>query len=280
MRNILLLLMCGLILPPLLACNRSTKQDKPELRVTEATAPTPSVCALPGEPEVLDSEPETGSVLLRWEGLVQHAWSTTSSPDSDAFASYRARIEDADAALRVPVADPPEPETDFMREVWRREDLNIAAANSGEAGTLRKAHCFEKLFYAFQAERYDAITQPTEFVVAQVVKETEQGLMTRVYFGSSKNMFPSKRFYPFAAAAKDISEGWRFEVFLHNHPPQRLGEKPALGVPAPSTNDVMLARSLAEGEGLRRVLVTNGFYTIDIPTELLDRYQIPPAREQ
>ena len=48
----------------------------------------------------------------------------------------------------------------------------------------------------------------------------------------------------------------------------------ALGVPAPSTNDVMLARSLAEGEGLRRVLVTNGFYTIDIPTELLDRYQI------
>ena len=275
MRNIPHLIACCLLLSTVLsACNRNTKDEARTAATSSSTSS--SVCTLPGEPAVLDSEAETGSLLLRWEGPVQAGWSTTANPDSKAFASYRARIVEAGAALRIPVADPPTPENDFMREVWRREDLNIAAATSGEAGTLREAQCLEKLFYAFQAERYDAIEQPAEFVVVQVTKQTEQGPMARMYLGSSENMFPSKRFYPFEAASKDIDEGWRFEFFLHTHPPQRLGEKPALGVPAPSTNDVMLARSLTAGSGLQRVLVTNGFYTIDIPTEMLDRYQVPP----
>jgi len=271
------LLVLASCLSLLASCASKSTREDPLVDGPKAPAVSEVACELPGEPEVIDQDGD--ALLLRWEGQTDAVWRSTQAPSSEAFASYVERIEAAGADLEEPVADPPVIEDDFMREVWRREDLNEAMSRSGEGGTLRRAHCIEKLFYAYQAERFDALDHPTEFIVAKVTKEGDEGTMARFYFGASSEMFPPKRFYPFDAAAKDVEAGWTFEFFLHNHTPRKLGDKPALGPPSPSINDVMLARSLAASSRLKRVLVTNGFYTIDIPSEKLALYQIPPTRE-
>ena len=85
-------------------------------------------------------------------------------------------------------------------------------------------------------------------------------------------MFPPKRFYGLEEVEADVAAGWQYWVVLHNHTLGRLDGKPALGVPAPSTNDVQLFRELMEQLGLREVWVTNGMYTGVVPSENLGRF--------
>lgn len=212
------------------------------------------------------------AVLWVWETTHDPVWSQELLPDSDALAVYRHTIRDAGGALREPIADPPQVDSDRMREVWRREDRNVELALSGEAGVVRPVQCFEAIFFALQSERFDPVGHPTEFIVATVRKGDD----VKLYFGAGDTVFPPKNVYPFAAVEQDVASGWTFESALHNHTVQTHDGQPALGVPAPSTNDVMLSRSLADRLGLERVLVTNGFYTVEIEAEHLDAYEVPP----
>ena len=241
-----------------------------------AGTPVNPRCALGVEPRELRRD--GNAVLLVWELAWQDVFAEPVLPPSEALAAYRQGIVEAGAALREPVADPPVMDTDELREIWRREFHNRDMAYSGDFGTLRPMQCLEALFFAYQTNRFPELTQPTEFIVAILRREVNGQTRLRAYFAASDTLFPPKAFYPFDEAARDAAEGWEFWLVLHNHTVQRHDGKPALGVPAPSTNDVALFRSLAAGSGLQIIQVTNGFFTVEIPAGHLDAYEgpVPP----
>jgi len=115
-------------------------------------------------------------------------------------------------------------------------------------------------------------TEDARMVEVCALLRSPDGARARVYFGAGMEAFPPKSVYPFDWVGEDVRTGWIFEAALHNHPLQVIQEAHRLGVPAPSTSDVTLSRALAESMGLERVLVTNGFYTMDLPTSKLGGY--------
>ena len=233
-------------------------------RETPATGPT--TCALP-PPTVLRWQ--GNAVLLRWDLPASPMWSSAELPGDTAYQAYRAAIVAAGADLPRPIADPP-PATDDP-EVWRREDLNTAQMyDAGGGGSVRPIQCLEAALFALQHARHDELTHPTEFV-SQVL---EQGDRVRVYFGASDELFPPKRFYAREEVEADVAAGWSYRAVLHNHTIRTLDGKPALGSPAPSTNDVQLFRGLAEDLALREIWVTNGLYTGVVPAEHLGQFQV------
>ena len=229
----------------------------------------PVVCELGASLEVLVDE--EGAQLVVWEIDEPTSLRSSELPDAPAYQRYRGVIERAGADLRVPVWDPPEIESERMAEVWRREFHNIDMAASGEAGEIRPVECWEALMLARRFEEHDALTESSEFIAAYLVKDGR----ARVYYGAGPGMFPPRRVYPFDHVAADVAKGWRFERFLHNHTVTSNKGAPALGVAAPSTNDVMLSKSLIASMGLEFVLVTNGFYTVEIPAGSIGAYEGP-----
>ena len=238
--------------------------------------PIDARCSLPAAPLELHREGE--AVLLVWELTWHDVWSQAVLPESDGLTTYRQGILDANAALREPVADPPVADDAAMEEIWRREFANRDVAYAGEAGTIRPIQCFEALFFAYQTDRVPQLTQPTEFIVAALTREVDGQTHVKIYFAAGDEMFPPKAVYPFEHAETDVADGWTFWTMLHNHTVQSLEGAPALGVPVPSTSDVALSLALAEQLGLESIRVTNGFYTIDIPAALLERYEGPPPQ--
>jgi hypothetical protein len=186
-------------------------------------------------------------------------------PDAPGYLAYRAAILAAGADQARPVSDPPQPKDDADRELWRKEDRNIALMYSG-GGEVRRIRCLEAALFALQDARYSQLSHPTEFV-AHVLRRDDR---IKVYVGGSDQLFPPKRFYGLEEVAADVAAGWQYWVVLHNHPLAALAGKPALGVPAPSTSDVELFSGLVARLGLREVWVTNGMYTGVVPaTNLL-----------
>ena len=99
-----------------------------------------------------------------------------------------------------------------------------------------------------------------------------RGDRLKVYVWGSDQPFPPRAGYGQDEARADISAGWQFSVFLHNHTIGTLKGQPVLGLPGPSTSDVQLSRSLATNLGLREVWVTNGIYTGVVTAESLGRF--------
>ncbi len=261
------LLLLGALLTA--ACQSAPTPTAPQ---TQPSVPAPQECKALGEPDVLAQH--EGASLVRWELPANDVWRAQALPKSPALARYRARIQAAGGDLLHPVADAPDIPNDYMREVWRREDHNRDLAYSGKAGRVRPVQCWEALMLARHFERVDPFKTPSEFIAAMTL--SPNGQRVRFYFGAGTEAFPPKQVYPFEAVSQDVGRGWRFEGFLHNHTVRSHNGQPALGVPAPSTNDVMLSRGLVSELGMGAVWVTNGFYTADIPAEALDGYLTPP----
>jgi hypothetical protein len=178
-------------------------------------------------------------------------------------------IDIAGANQIRPPLELPQPTDAAEREVWRREGLNEELMYSG-GGAVRRIHCLEAALFARQHERYPQLTHPTEFV-AHILR---RGDRLKVYFWGSDQPFPPRAGYGQDEARVDISAGWQFSAFLHNHTIGTLKGKPALGFAGPSTSDVQLSRSLAANLGLREVWVTNGMYTGVVTAESLGRFSI------
>lgn len=245
----------------------------PRPEVSTPPAP-PTRCALPAAPEIVKRD--GAAVLERWELPAADVLFSAALPDDAGYARYRRAIHEAGGDVIHPIADPPEITTDALREVWRREDLNLALAYSGQGGTIRPIHCLEALLFARQHARHDELTSPTELGVLVLRRIIDGQPMLRIYMGSSDVMFPPHSVYGSDEATADHAAGWELLVHLHNHTIRKHAGKPALGVTAPSTNDVQFLRSLAEHTGLASAWVTNGVFTIEIPAAALARYQ-PPA---
>jgi hypothetical protein len=190
-------------------------------------------------------------------------------PEASGFASFRSAITEAGGDHQRPEADPPRPTTDAEREMWRREDAN-AALVYGEDGEVRPVRCLEAALFARQDARYSQLTRPTEFI-AHVLRREDR---LKVYFGAGDATFPPRSVYGLDRVRGDVAAGWEYWAILHNHTVRTLNGRPALGVPAPSTSDVQLFRSLVAELGLREVWVTNGMYTGIVPAERLSKFHV------
>ncbi|WP_437300113.1 hypothetical protein [Sorangium sp. So ce426] len=247
----------------------------PQLPSAAAVAGTveapPPRCALPGAPTVVRRE--GNAVLQVWEVPAAPVLFEEVLPSAPGYLAYRKAIAAAGGDLERPVADPPQPRDDAERELWRREDENVALMYGG-AGRVRPIRCLEAALFAAQDARYSELTQPTEFIASILRREVGGRPQLKIYFGGSDAMFPPKAFYGFDEVRRDVAAGWEYWVVLHNHTVRTLDGKPALGVPAPSTGDVQISRGLVKELGLRAVWVTNGFYTGEATAEELARYRI------
>jgi hypothetical protein len=223
-------------------------------------------CALPATPDVIVRDGT--AALVRWDVPDDDVWWQPVIPDDAAYLAYRRAIRDAGADLARPIADETIARTDDEREIWRRERLNAELAFGGDAGRVRPVHCLDAVLFALQNARHDELTTPTEFVALVLRKDST----LRIYAGSGDEMFPPKSVYGIDQARRDVADGWKLDLHLHNHTIQKRGVRPALGTPAPSTGDVQLLRGLATDLGLARVWVTNGMFTVDIPASALPRY--------
>jgi hypothetical protein len=257
----------------LLACACSAP---PVNRASDPVDPVDHRCALPPAPTVVARDGT--AVLQYWDIADEPLWFSPVIPDDARYLAYRKAIRAAGAALVRPIADPPATTTPAEVEMWRRENLNADVAYSGTAGTVRPVHCLDAALFAYQHARHDELVKPTEFI-AHVLRKTVAGRPTlRIYFGAGDEMFPPKAVYGFDQVKHDVADGWRFVVTLHDHTITKRGDRPALGPPVPSTNDVHLLRNITEDVALDSVWVTNGYFTIEIPIAALVRYHGPAPR--
>ena len=210
-------------------------------------------CELPA-PTVLLSE--SGGVLQVWELPEQPVWFSDTLPRAAGYVAYRAAIRSAGADQSRPSVDVPKTQGDAEREVWRREQANVALMYAG-GGDVRAIGCLEAALFSLQDSRYSELTRPTEFIAH--IRRKDGRL--KLYFGAGDGPFPPKSVYGIEEAAADVAAGWTYWVALHNHPLQTHGGKLVLGVPVPSTSDVSLLAGLVARLGLREVWVTNGMYT-------------------
>ena len=234
-----------------------------------APDPVDPRCALPATPTELVHDGE--AILLRWDLPAGDTWFAPVVPDSAKYVAFRRTIREADAALERPISDAPPETTGPQREIWRRERANADLAYGGVA-RVRPIRCIEAALFAYQHARYDELTRPTELISLILRKDAT----LRVYFGASDQMFPPKQLYGTAEAEQDVANGWRVLGHLHNHTIGKRGDRPALGTPVPSTNDVLLLRGLRDDLHLEMVWVTNGYFTGEVPAVALDRFQTPP----
>lgn len=197
--------------------------------------------------------------LERWDLADTGALFTPALPEDPAYRAFRDTVRADGAELRHPIADRRPPTDDAEREIWRREDHNAALVLSGQAATLRPVQCLEALIFDPERET--------------IVLALRRGTRTRIYVGTSDQMFPPKTVYGTTQAAADVTDGWRFDVVLHNHTVQRRGDRIALGMPTLSTADVSLFRNLVDDLGLRSAWVTNGVYTAEVPAADFPRFE-------
>lgn len=113
--------------------------------------PIDARCVLPSEPTVVLQD--GAAVLLTWEFAAADVYSQPVVPADSAFLSYRAAIRADGGALRHPIADPPDPQTDAEVEMWRDEDFNHDLAQAGEVGVLEPIRCLDALLFAYQNSR-------------------------------------------------------------------------------------------------------------------------------
>jgi len=223
-------------------------------------------CELPA-PTVLRRDGE--ALLQVWDVPQADIWVSERLPVAPSYDAYRAAIRAAGSDQIRPLADPPAPKDDAEREMWRREDLNVDLMYTG-SGEVRPVRCLEAALFALQDARSSQLTTPTEFI-AYVLR---RGDRLKIYFGGSDQAVPPKSVYGTDAVAADVAAGWRYWVMLHSHTLRMRDGKPALGVPAPSTNDVQFSRGLVMSLGLQEVWVINGIYTGVVTSADLPKFSV------
>ena len=261
-----LLLMLGA-----LACDQAPEQRAERFDAVSAQGNEMRLCEMPGRTRtILDRD---GLILETWELPSAEVLSQTELPDGPAFLRYRAAVEQDGANVLRPVADPPIIRTEAEAEVWRDEDFNNELVFNSGVGSIDPITCLDALLFSRQASRISQIEQPTEFLASVLRRETATGQDLVVVFGAGSEMFPPREVYGFEVVDSLVAEGWSYWYAIHNHTVQKNGDLLALGVPAPSTSDVGLYRSLAEEMGLQSFRVTNGFYTFSASVDELGAFR-------
>ncbi len=195
-------------------------------------------------------------MLQTWELPEHPLWFSDTLPSVAGYVTYRGAIQDAGSDQPRPAVTVPNVQLNAERELWRREQANVALMYGG-AGDIRAVRCLDAALFALQDARYSQLTHPTEFIGHVLRKDGR----LKIYFGAGDGAFPPKSVYGIDEVEADVAAGWSYWAALHNHPIQRRAERLTLGVPVPSTSDVELLSELVARLGLREVWVTNGIYT-------------------
>ena len=225
-------------------------------------------CDLPSQRTTIRAH--GGAVLETWTLRLEDVL-VDALPGEPAFVEYRAAIERDSADLRRPVQDPPDIGSEAAAAVWRDEFFNNDLVFEEGVGAVEPISCLDALLFARQAGRVSQLDRPTEFSASVLRRADLTHTDLMVVFGAGSEMFVPRDFYGFDVVGDLMDEGWSLWYTIHNHTVKRNGDRLALGVPVPSTNDVQLLRSLSESLGLDSVRVTNGFYTFRASVDKLDR---------
>ena len=253
-----------------LACDRAPRPAPQDLQSAASKADTIAPCKMPTQ--ITNIVERDGAILETWT-FHSKGVATSQLPKDPAFLSYRAAIERDGANVRRPVADPPVARTEADVAVWRDEQFNNDLAFGGTVGSVNPISCLDALLFSRQATRVSQIDHPTEFLASVLRRETDSGADLVVVFGAGSEMFPPKDVYGFDVVRRFVADGWRYWYAIHNHTVQKNGKLLALGVPAPSTSDVQLYRSLGKEMRMDSLRVTNGFYTFSASVNELGAFR-------
>src|SRR5262245_43440320 len=103
--------------------------------LAQSTKPTP--CELP-QAAVLIAD--GSAILQRWEIPDHPVWFSDALPQSPGYAAYRATIRAMDSDDPRPAVDVTAAQRAADRELWRREEANVALMYAG-AGEVRSVRC-------------------------------------------------------------------------------------------------------------------------------------------
>lgn len=258
------------VLAVLLACAPAADEH---YQFGQAETAVASACRMPIDRTTVRAE--SGAILETWEVSLEDVV-TDDLPGEPAFLEYRAAIERDGADLRRPVRDPPVTDSEEAAAIWRNEFFNNDLVFDGGVGVVEPISCLDALLFTRQAVRVSQLEKPTEFVASVLRRDAADGTRLLVIFGAGSDMFVPRGWYGTDLAAEYVNDEWSLWYVIHNHTTQKNGGRLALGVPVPSTNDVLLNRALAEQLGLDSVRVTNGFYTFRASTADMSRFRGPP----
>lgn len=143
----------------------------------------------------------------------------------------------------------------------------IARRVEGGLGIHRPLSCLESQILAFQAARFPLFDQPSEIVAAIARRPGPEGALVKVYVAADGDSTPPKPSHAVAGLERDVAEGWTFFASFHNHTFNHSEERGLIPVAVPSVSDVQLSVALSQRLGLERVLVTDGFSTIELTAD-------------
>ena len=239
-----------------------------EAQDARGSDPVDPACVLPGTPAVVLED--GGAVLWVWRIPWKDTYARPALPNDAGLLAYRAAVRETGAEERYPALAVPTSGTGPDADVWRDESFNEDLAYRGVVGAIGPITCLDALLLAQQNARVPQIERPTEFLASVLRKSNDGREEVVIVFGAGTELFPPKTVYGFNIVDNYLAQGWSYWYVLHNHTRQSNG---ALGIPVPSTADVQFVRGLATGRGLKRVRVTNGFYSFDAGIDELQKFR-------
>ncbi len=258
------------LLAVVLACAPGCDRPNETYQFGQAETAVASACQMPIERTTVRAE--DGAILETWEMSLEDII-TDELPGEPPFLEYRAAIERDGADLRRPVRDPPVPGSEAAAAIWRNEFFNNDLVFDGGVGVVEPISCLDALLFTRQAVRVSQLEKPTEFVASVLRREAADGTRLLIVFGAGSDMFVPRGWYGTDLLGDYLNDGWGIWYVIHNHTTKKNGDRLALGVPVPSTNDVQLNRALAVQLGLDSVRVTNGFYTFRASTDDMSQFR-------
>ncbi|MBF0362083.1 MAG: hypothetical protein HQK49_13795 [Oligoflexia bacterium] len=155
---------------------------------------------------------------------------------------------------------------------------NIKMIIAKLTSNIRSTNCLEAFLYNQQIKNFPNLEIPAEFMayvfkksIILPDKKTTKNKYMIILFLSDGTRFKVDT----SLVKSNIKGGWSLESHIHNHP-FYLNPSDALdvgGVTSPSTNDILISRSMKKEFGLKNVIVTNGFYTFESDCQNLEKFK-------
>ena len=131
--------------------------------------------------------------------------------------------------------------------------------------------CLEAHLLSYQAARFPLYEQPSEIVALIVRRADDSGREVKVYIAADGDATPPKPHPALASIESDVAAGWSLYAVFHNHTFDHSEDRGLLPVAAPSASDLQVTAPLVERLGLERMLVSDGFSTLELTPDELER---------
>lgn len=152
-------------------------------------------------------------------------------------------------------------------------DLHNITVAASQPGNIKELGCLDGLLLNVEINRNQSFaTDGSEFIAYFLQKHGE----LRVYFltNDSGGIRGAGFSHLLSKIDADRNSGWEVLANLHNHSffLNDLDSRKPQGVLAPSANDIKVFNAQIERFGLKGAYITNGFYTLYIPSKDIKLY--------